>query len=36
MKPYLHENQDKKREDWREKREKRYDWIVIYFEETIH
>ena len=32
----LHENQDKRRGDWREKRERKYDWIAIYFEETIH
>ena len=32
----LRENQDKRRGDWREKREKKYDWIAIYFEETIH
>ena len=35
-KPCLHENQDKKRELERNRREKRYDWITIYFEETIH
>ena len=32
----LRENQDKRRGDWREKREKEYDWIAIYFEEIIH
>jgi hypothetical protein len=30
-KPYLHENQDKKRDDRGEKREKIYDCILIYF-----
>ena len=29
-------NQDKRRGGWRDKREKKYDWIAIYFEEIIY